>query len=151
MDVLDATSFRNIGPFRTSARVTEIAVPETPARDHLYTIFSRNEERGVFRTRDGGTTWSRVLYVDDGIGAIDLAINRKSPGILYAAVYEKHRTPWQLALGGGRSGPAGGRGRGAGPVLPAGDYRITVEVAGQQQTTVGRIRERVWTSWAARP
>jgi photosystem II stability/assembly factor-like uncharacterized protein len=208
-DVLNATTFRNIGPFRTSAWVTEIAVPETPPRDHLYTIyaatrtgglwktsnngitwapisdsvevaavgavavavsnpnivwmgtgdqanarssysgkgvfkstdagktwqlaglpdshhiarivihpanpdvvyvaamghlFSRNEERGVFRTRDGGKTWTKVLYVDDGTGAIDLVINRQSPNTLFAAMYEKHRTPWQLTLAGPGSG-----------------------------------------------
>jgi photosystem II stability/assembly factor-like uncharacterized protein len=207
--VLNATSFRNIGPFRTAAWVTEIAVPERPARDHLYTIyaatrtgglwkttsngitwapisdsvdvaavgavaiapsnpdivwmgtgdqanarssysgkgvfksvdagktwqlmglsdshhiarivihptnpdvvyvaamghlFSRNEERGVFRTRDGGRTWQKVLYVDDGTGAIDLVMNRRSPETLYAAMYEKHRTPWHLILGGPGSG-----------------------------------------------
>jgi photosystem II stability/assembly factor-like uncharacterized protein len=204
-DVLDVISFRNIGPFRTSAWVTEIAVPDAPLHDHLYTIyaatrtgglwkttnngitwtaisdsvevaavgavaiapsnanivwmgtgdqanarssysgkgvfkstdagktwqmmglpdshhiarivihptnpdivyvaamghlFSRNAERGVFRTRDGGKTWDKVLYVDDGTGAIDLVMHRKSPDTLYAAMYEKHRTPWQLILGG---------------------------------------------------
>ena len=44
-------------------------------------LFSRNEERGVFRTMDGGKTWKKVLYVNDGTGAIDLVINRKSPDI----------------------------------------------------------------------
>ena len=63
-------------------------------------LFSKNEERGVFRTRNGGKTWDKVLYVDDGTGAIDLVINRRSPDTLYAAMYEKHRTPWQLVLGG---------------------------------------------------
>ena len=67
-------------------------------------LFSRNEERGVFRTRNGGKTWEKVLYVDDGTGATDLVINRKSPDTLYAAMYEKHRTPWQLVLGGPGSG-----------------------------------------------
>ena len=42
-------------------------------------LFSRNEERGVFRTMDGGKTWKKVLYVNDGVGAIDLVINRKTP------------------------------------------------------------------------
>ena len=63
-------------------------------------LFSRNAERGVFRTKDGGKTWDKVLYVDDGTGAIDLVMHRKSPDTLYAAMYEKHRTPWQLVLGG---------------------------------------------------
>lgn len=205
----EGLTFRNVGPFRTSAWVTEIAVPETPLRDHLYTIyaatrsgglwktsnngvtwapisdsvgaaavgavalspsnpdhvwmgtgandlarssysgtgvykstdagrtwtfaglpdshhiarivvhpanpdvvyvaamghlFSRNEERGVFRTRDGGRTWEKVLYVHDGVGAVDLVINRRDPSVLYAAMYEKYRYPWELV----ESGPASG-------------------------------------------
>ena len=44
-------------------------------------LFSRNEERGVFRTLDGGRTWKKVLYVNDGVGAIDLVINRKTPAV----------------------------------------------------------------------
>ena len=207
--VLNALTFRNIGPFRTAAWVTEIAVPETPARDHLYTIyaatrsgglwktvnngitwaavsdsvgaaavgavaiapsnsqivwmgtgdqanarssysgkgvfkstdagatwqfaglpdshhiarivihpknpeivyvaaighlFSRNEERGVFRTVDGGKSWKKVLYINDGVGAIDLVINRQKPTTLYAAMYDKDRRPWQII----ESGPGTG-------------------------------------------
>jgi photosystem II stability/assembly factor-like uncharacterized protein len=206
--VVNALTFRNLGPFRTAAWVTEVAVPETPARDHLYTmyaatrsgglwkttnggttwapisdsvgaaavgavalapsnsnivwmgtgeqanarssysgkgvfkstdagatwqfaglpdshhiarivihptkpdvayvaamghLFSRNEERGVFRTMDGGKTWKKVLYVNDGVGAIDLVINRKAPGTLYAAMYEKDRRPWQIIESGPES------------------------------------------------
>jgi len=205
----DGLRFRNVGPFRTSAWVTEIAVPDAPMREHLYTIyaatrsgglwktsnngitwhpvsdsvgaaavgavavapsnasivwmgtgandiarssysgtglykstdagatwtfaglpdshhiarivihptnpdivhvaaighlFSRNEERGVFRTMDGGRTWEKVLYLNDGVAAIDLAINRSNPSILYAAMYEKQRMPWQLI----ESGPGSG-------------------------------------------
>jgi photosystem II stability/assembly factor-like uncharacterized protein len=207
--VANALTFRNVGPFRTAAWVTEVAVPETPARDHLYTmyaatrsgglwkttnagttwtaisdsvgaaavgavavapsnsnvvwmgtgdqanarssysgkgvfksidagktwtlaglpdshhiarivihpknpdivyvaamghLFSRNEERGVFRTMDGGKTWKKVLYVNDGVGAIDLVVNRKTPTVVYAATYEKDRRPWQII----ESGPGTG-------------------------------------------
>lgn len=207
--IADGLTFRNVGPFRTSAWVTEIAVPETPLRDHLYTIyaatrsgglwktsnngvtwdaisdsvgaaavgavalspshpghvwmgtgandlarssysgkgvfkstdagrtwtfaglpdshhiarivihpanpdvvyvaamghlFSRNDERGVFRTMNGGKTWDKVLYVHDGVGAVDLVINRSEPSILYAAMYEKYRYPWELI----ESGPGSG-------------------------------------------
>lgn len=207
--IANALTFRNLGPFRSSAWVTEIAVPETTGRDQLYTIyaatrsgglwkttnngitwnaiadsvdaaavgavtiapsnpnvvwmgtgaqdvarssysgkgvfksldagatwqfmglpdshhiarivihpknpdivyvaaighlFSRNEERGVFRTMDGGKTWSKVLYINDGVAAIDLVINRQTPTVLYAAMYEKDRRPWQIIESGPESG-----------------------------------------------
>ena len=203
--VLKGLTFRNIGPFRTAAWVTEVAVPDTPLHDHLYTmyaatrsggvwkttnagttwtpitdsvgiaavgavaiassnpavvwvgtgdqanarssysgkgvfksidagatwqfmglpdshhiarivihpanpdivyvaamghLFSKNEERGVFRTMDGGRTWKKVLYVNDGVGAIDLVMNRRTPAILYAAMYDKDRRPWQIVESG---------------------------------------------------
>ncbi len=206
--VINALTFRNIGPFRTAAWVTEVAVPETPLHDHLYTIyaatrsgglwktvnagttwtnvsdsvgaaavgavavapsnpalvwmgtgdqanarssysgkgvfksadagatwqfmglpdshhiarivihpknpdvvyvaaighlFSKNPERGIFRTMDGGKTWKKVLFVNDGLGAIDLVINRKAPATLYAAMYDKDRRPWQIVESGPES------------------------------------------------
>ena len=206
--VLRGLTFRNIGPFRTAAWVTEVAVPESPLHDHLYTmyaasrsgglwkttnagttwtpitdsvgmaavgavtiapsnprvvwvgtgdqanarssisgkgvfkstdagatwqlmglpdshhiarivihpkhpdivyvaaighLFSRNDERGVFRTMDGGKTWKKVLYVNDGVGAIDLVINRRTPTTLYAAMYDKDRRPWQIVESGPES------------------------------------------------
>ena len=208
-DVANALTFRNIGPFRTGAWITDIAVPDAPAREHRYTIyaatrsgglwkttnagttwdvisdsvnvaavgavalapsdsrivwmgtgandvarssysgtgifkstdagatwqhmglpdshhiarivvhprnpdvvmvavighlFSRNEERGVFRTMDGGKSWQKVLYVNDGVGAIDLAIDRRTPSTWFAAMYEKDRNNWRLVLGGQGSG-----------------------------------------------
>jgi photosystem II stability/assembly factor-like uncharacterized protein len=207
--IVNAMTFRNIGPFRTAAWVTAIDVPETPLHDHLYTIyaasrsgglwkttnagttwtnisdsvgaaavgavaiapsnpgvvwmgtgdqanarssysgkgvfkstdggatwqsvgladshhvarivihptnpdivyiatighlFSKNPERGVFKTIDGGKTWKKVLYVNDGVGAIDLVINRKTPTTLYAAMYDKDRKPWQIVESGPESG-----------------------------------------------
>jgi photosystem II stability/assembly factor-like uncharacterized protein len=208
-DVLNALPMRNIGAFRTGAWVTAIDVPESPAHDHLYTIyaasrsgglwktmnggitwdnitdgigleatgavaiapsdpntvwvgggdqanarssisgkgvfkstdagktwhsmglpdshhiarivihpknpevvyvaaighlFSKNEERGVFRTIDGGKNWKKVLYVNDGVGAVDLVINRKTPTQLFAAMYDKDRKPWQIVESGPESG-----------------------------------------------
>jgi len=48
--VVNATSFRNIGPFRTGAWVTEIAVPDAPAREHLYTIYAATRSGGLWKT-----------------------------------------------------------------------------------------------------
>ncbi len=59
-DVLNALTFRNIGPFRTSAWITEIAVPETPARDHLYTIYAASRSGGLWKTSNNGVTWDVI-------------------------------------------------------------------------------------------
>jgi photosystem II stability/assembly factor-like uncharacterized protein len=67
-------------------------------------LFSKNEERGVFKTTDGGQHWKKVLYINDGVGAIDLVINRKTPTTLYAAMYDKDRKPWQIVESGPETG-----------------------------------------------
>jgi photosystem II stability/assembly factor-like uncharacterized protein len=67
-------------------------------------LFSDNEERGVFKTSDGGKTWKKVLYINKKVGAIDLAMNRKTPDVLYAAAYDKQRFPWHFEAGGPKSG-----------------------------------------------
>ena len=67
-------------------------------------LFSTNEERGVFKTTDGGKTWKKVLYVNDRTGAIDLVVNQREPDTLYAAMYDCQRKPWRLEDGGPGSG-----------------------------------------------
>jgi photosystem II stability/assembly factor-like uncharacterized protein len=67
-------------------------------------LFSRNAERGVFKTTDGGRTWKKVLYVNDSTGAIDLVIDHRHPNVLYTAMYEYMRYPWRLVDGGEGSG-----------------------------------------------
>jgi photosystem II stability/assembly factor-like uncharacterized protein len=67
-------------------------------------LFSKNAERGVFRTMDGGKSRKKVLFINDGVGAIDLVINRKTPAVLYAAMYDKDRRPWQIVESGPESG-----------------------------------------------
>ena len=63
-----------------------------------------NPTRGVFRSRDGGRNWQKVLFVDDSTGAIDLAIDPGNPRHLYAAMWRMQRMPWGFSAGGGRSG-----------------------------------------------
>lgn len=66
--------------------------------------FGPNATRGVYRSRDGGHTWQRVLFVDDSTGAIDLALDPGNPRILYAAMWKYERFPWGFSAGGGTSG-----------------------------------------------
>ncbi len=57
-------------------------------------VFGPNEERGVFRSEDGGQHWSKVLYVDDKTGAIDLAADPAQPGVMFAATWQGRSWPW---------------------------------------------------------
>ena len=66
--------------------------------------YGPNAERGVFRSRDGGKTWQKVLYKNDRAGAVDLCIDPHNPRVLYAAIWDVYRTPWTLSSGGPRSG-----------------------------------------------
>jgi photosystem II stability/assembly factor-like uncharacterized protein len=61
-------------------------------------------DRGVYRSRDGGKSWSRVLYVNPTTGAHDLSIDRRNPQILYAALWDHQRRPWNIRSGGPGSG-----------------------------------------------
>ena len=208
-DLVKAFTFRNLGPFRVGARTSDIAVPDFPAKDHLYTfyvatwtgglwkttnngttfepvfdsqskqtigdvtlapsnpeivwvgtgdafcsrssyagdgvykstdggkswrnmglkdshhiprilihpknpdivyvaamghLYSENQERGVFKTADGGQTWEKVLYINEKVGVIDLVMNPQEPNILYAATYDKQRLLWMYINGGPKSG-----------------------------------------------
>ncbi len=67
-------------------------------------LFAPNEQRGVFRTTDGGASWERVLFVDEHTGAIDLVMHPTNPAVLIAAMYQRRRTPFGFAGGGPGSG-----------------------------------------------
>jgi photosystem II stability/assembly factor-like uncharacterized protein len=62
--------------------------------------YADDEDRGVFRTTDGGATWQKVLYVGPSVGISDLAMNPENPQVLFAAAYRFRRTPWSYSDGG---------------------------------------------------
>ena len=68
---------------------------------HLYT---NNDERGVYKTSDGGSTWVKTLYINDATGIIDLAFVPGNFNIVYAAAWEKDRKAWNFKGNGGSSG-----------------------------------------------
>jgi len=208
-DVLDALEFRNMGPFRTGAWITDFAVPAAPERAHRNTIYvgtrhggvwkttnsgttfepvfdqtgqysigavavapsdqnqvwvgtgesfvvrysysgdgiykstdagaawqhmglgethhlsrilihptnpdvvyaasmgplhTRSPDRGVYRTRDGGRSWEKVLFLDDQTGVIEMVMDPRDPDVIYAASYDKERVAWRLEQGGPGSG-----------------------------------------------
>jgi photosystem II stability/assembly factor-like uncharacterized protein len=66
--------------------------------------FGPNAERGVFRSRDGGRAWERVLFVSERAGAVDLSMSVQNPRVLFATMWQTLRTPWTLTSGGPDSG-----------------------------------------------
>lgn len=66
--------------------------------------FGDNEERGIFRTQDGGKTWQKVLYKNEKTGGIDVVFDPTNSNILFAALWQARRTPWSLDSGGEGSG-----------------------------------------------
>lgn len=61
-------------------------------------------DRGVYKSTDGGTTWKKTLYVDENTGCADLSMDMTNPRILYAAMWDHRRLPWQVISGGKGSG-----------------------------------------------
>lgn len=59
-----------------------------------------SDERGVYKTTDGGRTWNKVLYRDNKTGAVDIAVDPNNPRILYAAMWEAYRTEYEMSSGG---------------------------------------------------
>ena len=66
-------------------------------------VFKSNEERGIFKTTDGGQTWRKVLFISDAIGAMDVELQPGNPNVVYAWMSHLERKPWTI-ISGGREG-----------------------------------------------
>ena len=94
--------------FRASDAISKIRVH--PRRPDVVFVASfgkygvPSDERGVFKTTDGGGTWRRTLFRDDKTGAVDIAIDRRNPDVIYAALWEAYRVEYQMSSGGPGSG-----------------------------------------------
>ena len=100
-------SWDNIG-LQESHHIGRIIIhPQNPdiiwvaSLGHLY---SSSNERGIYKSLDGGLTWTNKLYVNDYTGAIDLVIDENNPEILYASMWEKDRKAWNFDGSGVGSG-----------------------------------------------
>lgn len=65
--------------------------------------FKPTADRGVYRTRDGGHSWQKVLFVSDSTGAVDIELQPGNPNVVYAAMWRAERKPWTI-ISGGREG-----------------------------------------------
>ncbi|MEK6689608.1 MAG: glycosyl hydrolase, partial [Gemmatimonadota bacterium] len=94
--------------FRQSHGISKIRIHPTNPDIIFVASFGKysapSEERGVFKSTDGGTTWRRVLFRNDQTGAIDIAIDRNHPDVLYATLWEAFRKEYTMSSGGPGSG-----------------------------------------------
>lgn len=131
------TTWTNMG-LRESHHVGRIVLhPDNPdlvyvaAMGHLW---GPNPDRGLYRSRDGGRTWELVLFVDEDTGVVDVAMDPRDPRIMYAASYQRRRTPFGFNGGGPgsalwKSTDGGGTWRKLTTGLPGGDYgRIGITI-----------------------
>ena len=100
-------SWQNIG-LKDARHIVRIIVhPRNPDIVWAAVIghsFGPNENRGVYKTTDGGRTWRKVLYINDLTGASDLVMEPGNPSVLYAGMWRVLRTPYSMESGGKGSG-----------------------------------------------
>ena len=100
-------TWKNIG-LKETKHISRIRIhPSNP--DLVYVaalghIFGSNEERGVFRSKDGGKNWEKILYVSKNAGSADLSIDINNPRIIFASIWETKREPHTFTSGGEDSG-----------------------------------------------
>lgn len=103
----DGGSTWNKMGFEKSERIAGIQVnPENSNEVYVAVmgaLWSDNEDRGLYKTTDGGKTWNKILYVDKTTGCSDLIIDPKNPNTLYAAFWEFRRSAWSFNSGGNNS------------------------------------------------
>ena len=66
--------------------------------------YASSKERGIFRSKDGGENWEKVLFINENAGASGLSMDKNNPRILYASIWDHQRKPWQMRSGGEGSG-----------------------------------------------
>lgn len=67
-------------------------------------LFAPTKERGIYKSEDGGVTWKNVLFVNENTGGVELSMDMNSPNVLYAAMWDHQRSPWEVRSGGPGSG-----------------------------------------------
>ncbi len=99
-------NWKKIG-FENSERIANVIVNPKNSKEIyvavLGALWGDSEERGVYKSNDGGATWNRLLYVNQKTGCADLAMDPNDPNILYASMWEFRRTGWSFESGGENS------------------------------------------------
>ncbi len=145
-------TWQNMG-LESSERINRIVLhptnPDIAYVAAMGTLWSKNEERGVYKTTDGGKTWKNILYVDNITGATDIKMDPTNPNKLYASMWQFQRWPDKFESGGPGSGMYvsidGGdtwQEKTSADGLPSGELgRITFDIAESQPNTVYALVE----------
>jgi photosystem II stability/assembly factor-like uncharacterized protein len=100
------TNWKKYG-FEKSERIANIIVNPKNSNEVyvavLGALWGDSEERGVYKTKDSGSTWTKILYTDQRTGCADLAMDPNNPNVLYAAMWEFRRSGWSFDSGGDKS------------------------------------------------
>ena len=101
------TNWKKVG-FEKSERISSIQIHPKNSKimyvGVLGALWGDSEERGVYKSIDGGLSWQKILYVDQSTGLSDLIMDVNNPNILYASMWEFRRTAWSFSSGGKSSG-----------------------------------------------
>ncbi len=143
-------TWRHMGLTDTRQISNVIVHPDDPDLVYVAALghaWGPNEERGIFRSRDGGESWENVLYLNEDVGAGDLEMDPSDPDVLYAGMWQARRFAWGLRGAGPGTGlyksTDGGdtwRNLTNNPGLPTGENRGRIGV-----TVSGADPDRVWT------
>ena len=143
-------TWRHIGLEDTRQISNVIVHPENPELVYVAALghaWGPNDERGIFRTRDGGESWEKVLYMNDDVGAGDLEMDPTNPDVLYAGMWQARRYAWGLRAAGPGTGIYKSIDGGdswedltRNPGLPTGENRGRIGIA-----VSGANPNRVWT------
>ena len=94
--------------FENSDAISHIRISPTNPNVVFISDFGKfgvnSEERGIFKSTDGGKSWRKVLYKTPNAGGVDVEIDRTNPNVMYAALWEAYRKEWTMSSGGPNSG-----------------------------------------------
>src|SRR6478672_3420673 len=138
---------------RDGQQIAQLAVdPKNPERIFVAVAghpYGPNEERGVYRSLDGGKTFGKVLYRDENVGASDVQIDPSNPQVVYAALWESREGPWENGVfngdGGGifKSSDGGKTWRQLTKGLPGGIVQANIAIApSAPQTLFAAVRTK---------
>ena len=162
-------TWKHLG-FEHSERIAEIIVHPDDSKVVYVAVqgqlWSEHDERGLYKTSDGGETWERILYVDEKTGCIDLDMDPQEPNTLYAAMWQVRRWPYFFYSGGPGSGlhkstdggktwtkltnglPEGELGRIDLDIAPSRPSRVYAIVEGEGESTGLYRSDDLGASWA---